>query len=95
MALIAPDGTLTAEGKQVMVKELLNIGKGTPRIEKMRVIVSAHSAKKIDGVRIDVTTAGAYVAVWDALGDGPRRTKFDNVPLVKALDFVWKVVTAK
>lgn len=65
--------------------------RGAPRIERLRWIVAAHSAAKVEGVTVDATTAGAYVAVWDKLTE-ENRAKLDAQPLRRAVAIVWKLV---
>ena len=65
------------------------------RIEILRRIVKDHQNEKIDGVRIDLTTAGMLVTVYEALEKkGSDMSKFDRIPLMKLVDFGWKSVTA-
>ena len=42
---------------------------------------------------LDITTAGAMLAVYNALKP-EHQAKFDNIPLGRLVDFVWKQVRA-
>lgn len=61
------------------------------RIERLRAIVEHHQAGMIDGFWIDVQTAGACVAVWDALRP-ELHGKFERLSMPRLVDFAWKHV---
>jgi hypothetical protein len=48
--------------------------------------------KKLEGAILDGMTAGAIVAVYEALSP-EMQAKFDSIPLDKLIDFCWKKVT--
>jgi hypothetical protein len=68
------------------------LNKSKPRGERMRAIVDHWQHATIEGARIDAMTASAYVAVWDALNE-KNRAHLDSLPLRKAINVVWKLVT--
>ncbi len=49
-------------------------------------------APAFEGKILDLFTASALVAVYEALGPA-NQAKFDSVPLPTLLDFVWKKVS--
>lgn len=62
------------------------------RIDILRRILK-EGYGKIDGVRVDATTANMLVTVYEALEKkGSDMSKFDRVPLMKLIDFGWKSV---
>lgn len=63
------------------------------RIEQMRHI-EKHGYKHIDRVLVDSFTASAYTQIWDRLAP-ENRVKLDGLPLVKAVDVVWKLARGK
>lgn len=65
------------------------------RIDVLRRIIEDHQNEKIDGVRIDPTTASMLVKVYEVLEKkGSDMSKFDRIPLMKLVDFGWSSVTA-
>jgi hypothetical protein len=61
------------------------------RIETCRRIVSGHGFEKIDGIIVDTVTANLLVTVYDALNEA-NQAKFDDIPLVRLVDFAWSRV---
>lgn len=61
------------------------------RIEQLRRIVDNHTAGLVDNTWIDVQTAGACIAVYDALKPS-LRPKFDSLPMSRLAVFAWDQV---
>lgn len=61
-------------------------------IDAIRQIVTDHSAKKIDGVFVDATTANAIITVYDALND-ENKAKFAALPIDRMGDAAWKLLS--
>ena len=61
------------------------------RIDAIRSVVTGSSYAKIDGVCMDLTTAGAIVAVYNALNDA-NKEKFASFPAHKMATIAWKLV---
>lgn len=68
--------------------------KARTRIAALREIVRLHSAKRIDGYLVDAFTAGALVAIYDALSPAARE-RFGEPSLPRLVDFTWKNVSAR
>ena len=60
-------------------------------IEKIRKIVSEHTAAKVDGVLVDGFTASAIINVHDQLNP-VNRAKFAALPLRKIVAVTWKLI---
>jgi hypothetical protein len=65
--------------------------KAGSRIEQIREVHRTGTAKRVEGFLLDIQTAGALVAVYDALSPRSRR-KFGDPPLDRVVDFAWKHV---
>ena len=61
------------------------------RITALRNILKGHTAGKIDGQIVDAFTAGGLVKLYDQL-DKKNHPKFERLPLLKLVDFMWKQV---
>lgn len=64
---------------------------GKNPVEAAREVVERKSARRVDGVLLDLTTAGAIVAVADALSPA-NREKLEGMSITRAADIVWKLV---
>ena len=62
------------------------------RADAFALIVERHTAAKVEGYLIDATTAAACMAVYRALSP-KARARFDEPPLPRLIDFVWKNVS--
>lgn len=60
-------------------------------LDAAREIVRDKQAKKVDGMLIDLQTAGAILAVGDALND-VNRARLDALPIATAAQIAWKTV---
>lgn len=60
------------------------------RIDKVRAVADAGQAKRIDGVLVDVTTARAITAVYDALSPANRAT-MAAMPVTGMAYVTWKL----
>ena len=60
-------------------------------IKDIEKVLKTRSAKKIDGMYMDMTTANAIMTVWKALNTSNRK-KFEKLPLKKMVDVTWKLV---
>jgi hypothetical protein len=75
--------------------ELARTVKATPkptgtRIEKLRAIVKAHQAARVDGCFVDAFTANACVTVFEALSEANRAT-FVALPMRKMASVAFKL----
>ena len=61
------------------------------RIDAIRSVVTGSSYAKVDGSCMDLTTAGAIVAVYDALNE-ENKVKFASFPAHKMATIAWKLV---
>lgn len=61
------------------------------RIEQLRRIADNHQAGLVDGCFIDVQTAGACIAVWDALRPD-LHPKFERLSMPRLAQFAWEQV---
>ena len=61
------------------------------RIDAIRSVVTGSSYAKVDGVCMDLTTAEAIVAVYDAL-NAENRVKFASFSAFKMATIAWKLV---
>ena len=61
------------------------------KIKDIEKVLKTRSAKKIDGMYMDMTTANAIMTVWKALNTSNRK-KFEKLPLKKMGDVTWKLV---
>lgn len=61
------------------------------RIAAVRRIVSERQYAKVDGVMVDLFSASAIVAVYDALSEG-NRAKFAAMPAPKMAAVAFKLV---
>ncbi len=61
------------------------------RITALRQIKREHSARRVDGFTVDVQTASALCAVYDALKP-ENKERFGKPPLDRLVDFAWKHV---
>ena len=80
----------------VKSKQLLTIYLGDRRskvakIKDIEQVLKKKSAKKIDGMYMDMTTANAIMTVYKALNTSNRK-KFEKLPLKKMVDVTWKLV---
>lgn len=71
--------------------ESVNEAKDPKTIEQLRKIVDTKSMGKVDGTRVDLTTANVVVKVYDAL-NSTNQKKFGNLPLDKMINVAWKMV---
>jgi hypothetical protein len=62
------------------------------RIEIIRNIHERHTAAVVEGVLIDAMTAGAYVAVHDALTP-ENRGRLEGMRIDRAGSVVWRLVS--
>lgn len=60
-------------------------------IEKCRWIKENHSARTIDGVLVDATTANAIMTVYDALND-QNKEKMASLSITKMAKVAWHFV---
>ena len=60
-------------------------------IKDIEKVLKTRSAKKIDGMYMDMTTANAIMTVYKALNTSNRK-KFEKLPLKKMVDVTWKLV---
>ena len=63
-----------------------------PIIDRLREIVSAHSAARVDGLLMDVTSAHITVQVYDALNE-ENRAKLVGFPVRKMVHIALKLAT--
>jgi len=61
------------------------------KIKDIEQVLKKRSAKKIDGMYMDMTTANAIMTVYKALNTSNRK-KFEKLPLKKMVDVTWKLV---
>lgn len=61
------------------------------RIMRFRAIVHNHQYAKIDGVRIDATSANMVVKVYEALND-ENKAKYARLDAFKMVMIGWKLV---
>ena len=61
------------------------------RITALRNILKGHTAGKIDGKIVDAFTAAGLVKLYDKL-DEKNHPKFERLPLIKLVEFMWKQV---
>ena len=61
------------------------------KIKDIEQVLKKKSAKKIDGMYMDMTTANAIMTVYKALNTSNRK-KFEKLPLKKMVDVTWKLV---
>lgn len=62
-----------------------------PRIVVLRRIVENCEVGLVDNHWVDMTTAGMLVTVHDALS-ADNQDRFDEIPLLRLIDFGWKQV---
>ena len=74
--------------KTLAVTEAEKEGK---RITALRNILKGHTAGKIDGKIVDAFTAAGLVKLYDKL-DEKNHPKFERLPLIKLVEFMWKQV---
>jgi len=60
-------------------------------IKDIEKVLKTKSAKKIDGMYMDMTTANAIMTVYKALNTTNKK-KFAKLPLKKMVDVTWKLV---
>ena len=60
-------------------------------IKDIEKVLKTKSAKKIDGMYMDMTTANAIMTVYKALNKSNQK-KFTKLPLRKMVDVTWKLV---
>ncbi len=60
-------------------------------IKDIEKVLKTRSAKKIDGMYMDMTTANAIMTVYKALNQSNKK-KFAKLPLKKMVDVTWKLV---
>ena len=60
-------------------------------IDKIRKIVSECQAAKVDGDLVDLFSAQAIIAVYDALNE-TNRAKFVALPVHKQAKLAWKFI---
>jgi hypothetical protein len=60
-------------------------------IDNLREIVHSSSAKKIDGMLVDITTANAILTVYDNLSD-TNKAKLIDMPLEKMAAVCWRLL---
>ena len=60
-------------------------------IKDIEKVLKTKSAKKIDGMYMDMTTANAIMTVYKALNRSNQK-KFTKLPLTKMVDVTWKLV---
>ena len=65
----------------------------SPRLTKLRKIVSDHQAAKIDGVLVDALTADVIVKCYVRGGDVTRRV-IESKPIHKVAACAWQAVRA-
>ena len=70
-----------------LIKESVN----EANIKDIEKVLKTRSAKKIDGMYMDMTTANAIMTVYKALNTSNRK-KFEKLPLKKMVDVTWKLV---
>ena len=58
----------------------------------MRRIVADHSAARVGGVYVDMTTASVIVRIGDALNEKNRETFF-ALPVRRMVDVAWKLAS--
>lgn len=64
---------------------------GADRIAACRDITARHSFAKIDGVMVDLFSANAIIAVYDAL-TAQNKSKFENLPIAKMAKVAFQFV---
>ena len=69
------------------IKESVN----EANIKDIEQVLKKKSAKKIDGMYMDMTTANAIMTVYKALGQSNKK-KFAKLPLKKMVSVAWKLV---
>ncbi len=62
------------------------------KLSALRGIVEHHQHGKVEGVRVDATTARAIVSVHDAL-NAENQAKFLAMPIGRMADVAWKLVS--
>jgi hypothetical protein len=62
------------------------------RIEKLRQIGETGQAAKIDGILVDIVSAGLLVNIYDAAQLPKTRTIIETLPLPKVMEVAWRVV---
>ena len=82
--------TLTA-GIQLNGTEIKSIRNNEANIKDIEQVLKKKSAKKIDGMYMDMTTANAIMTVYKALGQSNKK-KFAKLPLKKMVSVAWKLV---
>lgn len=60
-------------------------------IKEIEDIIKSKSAKKIDGVLVDMQSANAIVKVYNALSEENKK-RFISLPIVKAANMAWKLL---
>lgn len=65
---------------------------GLTRIDALRQIVTERTAAKVEGTLVDLYTASAMVAVYDALSPA-NQAKFGDIPLLKLAEFAYKATS--
>ncbi len=61
------------------------------KIEKFEAIVKRGQNNKIDGVRVDLFSAGAVMAVYNALSP-ENRAKYEAMPVPKMVVLAFKLL---
>lgn len=73
------------------VKNTPKLPRHVDRINRLRYIVQEHSACRMEGLFVDVTTANMLVKIYDALNE-QNRAKFVAMPLRRMVAVGWKLV---
>ena len=74
-----------------MISNRLGESVNEANIKDIEKVLKTRSAKKIDGMYMDMTTANAIMTVYKALNTSNRK-KFEKLPLKKMVDVTWKLV---
>lgn len=76
------------------VGQIAEARKKTSRMDKLRKILKDKQYAKVDGVTVDLTTAGVLVQIYDKLSE-TNREKFASLPVHKMIALGWKLAGAK
>ena len=82
------DGEL---GEEPAGPHLIKKSTNEANIKDIEQVLKKKSAKKIDGMYMDMTTANAIMTVYKALNRSNKK-KFEKLPLTKMVDVTWKLV---
>ena len=74
-----------------MISNRLGESVNEANIKDIEKVLKTRSAKKIDGMYMDMTTANAIMTVYKALNTRNKK-KFEELPLKKMVDVTWKLV---